>query len=206
MTTWTAPMFLTPERLIDRGDPQADEHEQHRAEPVVALVDELLDVEHPADRDRGVAGPRGDPVRPRVGEAERVAERHARVRVRPAVGGQPPRQRGEQQRQRERADGGEPHRDEADRAVRGERRRQVEDADADDAAHDQRDRDAESEARRRRSPAGTSAWGGTSAVALTTRRTFGVGDRSRMIHLSTSTTTGMTSARPSTAAPLRLGE
>ena len=61
---------------VDRGgDPQTDQHEQDREQPVVSGVDELLDVEHPADCDRGVAGPGSDPVRPRVREAEPVAER-----------------------------------------------------------------------------------------------------------------------------------
>ena len=56
----------------------------------MALVDEVLDVQDPADRDGRVAGPGGDPVRPGVREPEPVAEGDPRVRVRPAVGRQPP--------------------------------------------------------------------------------------------------------------------
>jgi hypothetical protein len=99
-------MFFTPGQVDHRGDPQPDENQQHREQLVVTLVDEVLDVQHPADRDGRVARPRGDPVRPSVREPEAVAEGDPRVRVRAAVSGQSPRQRGEQQREREGANGG----------------------------------------------------------------------------------------------------
>jgi hypothetical protein len=51
----------------------------------VARVDEHLDIQHPADGDRGVSGPGGDPVRPGVCEPQPVAESHTRVRVRAAL-------------------------------------------------------------------------------------------------------------------------
>jgi hypothetical protein len=51
-------MFLTPDRLMIGGDPQADQHEQDGDQLVLALVDEHLDVQHPADGDPRVAGPR----------------------------------------------------------------------------------------------------------------------------------------------------
>jgi hypothetical protein len=38
----------------------------------VAGVDEVLDVQHPADRDGRVARPRGDPAGPGVGEPGRL--------------------------------------------------------------------------------------------------------------------------------------
>ncbi len=139
-------MFLTPERLTSAGTHRPDEHQQDREHLLVAGVDELLDVEDPADRDRGVAGPRGDPVGPRVGEAPHVSVRDAGVRVRPSVGRKPSGEGREQHRQRQRPDRRQPHRDEGDRAIAGQRGRQVEDADPDDAADDQRGRGAQPEA------------------------------------------------------------
>ena len=69
--TWTDPMFFTPERLIAAGIHNPTSTSSDREEAVVAGVDEDLDVEHPADRDRSVACPRGDPVGPGVGEPQR---------------------------------------------------------------------------------------------------------------------------------------
>ena len=145
VSIWIDAMFFAPERLTNGGRPQPGEDEEDRAPLRVVLVDEVLDVEHPADRDRGVAGPGGDPVRPRVHEAERVAEADAGVCVRAAVRRHPARERAEEDREHERPDRRQSHRHERDRPVRSERRRQVEDADADDRAHDQGDRSGQSE-------------------------------------------------------------
>ena len=92
VTTWTEPMFLTPERLIRAGTHSPTSTSRTESPFVVALVDEDLDVEHPTDRDCGVTRPRGDPVRPGVDEADRVAVRHPGVGVGTAVGREPPRQ------------------------------------------------------------------------------------------------------------------
>ena len=113
VTTWTDPMFLTPERLIAAGIHSPTSTSRIEPGAVVTLVDELLDVEHPADGDGGVPGPGRDPVRPRVHEADPVAEGDAGVGVRATVGGQTTRERGEQQGQGERPDGRETHRDQA---------------------------------------------------------------------------------------------
>jgi hypothetical protein len=48
-------MFLTPDRFDRRRDPQPDEDEQHREHRIVAGVDEVSDVEDPADGDRRAA-------------------------------------------------------------------------------------------------------------------------------------------------------
>ena len=145
VTTWTEPMFLTPDRLISGRHPQPDQHQQDREPLRVALVDEHLDIEHPADRDGSVARPRSDPVGPRVHEADGIAVGHPGIGVGAAVGREPSGQAREQQRQRESPDRRETHRDEGDGSVPSQRGRQVEDADADDAAHNEGGRSGKTE-------------------------------------------------------------
>ena len=146
--TWTEPMFLTPERLIAAGIqsptstsstvihlvwPLLMKSSTYSTQPTAIAA---LPAHAVIQYDQALTKPRGLPnAGPRVG-------------IGAAVGGQPPGQRGEQHRQRQRADGGQRHRDQGDRAVARERRRQVEDADADDAADDQRHRRGQPELRR----------------------------------------------------------
>jgi hypothetical protein len=74
VTTWTDSHVLHAGQVDRRRNPQPDQHQQHRDPLGVAGVDEVLGIQHPADRDRGVARPGGDPVRPGVREPPAVAE------------------------------------------------------------------------------------------------------------------------------------
>jgi hypothetical protein len=118
----------------DQGD--ADE----RAEQLVVgrRRPELGQVADEGDGDRGVAGPHGDPVAPRRLEADEVAERPLRVRVRPAHARQRTTEVREHERQQHGAGAGEQPAEHGDRTRRtGQRRRQQEDAGPDHVAHDQ---------------------------------------------------------------------
>lgn len=112
-------------------------------------VPEHLDIAHPGDHDRGVAGPGGDPVRPGVEEAAEVPERIPRVQIRTAGARDPFRQSPQRQGQRHRADRHQNERHQADRTVDRQRRGQREHAGADHRPDHQSGRRREPESVRR---------------------------------------------------------
>src|SRR3954453_7447210 len=115
--TWTEPMFLTPDRLIAAGIhsptstsstvihlvwPLLMKCSTYRTQPTAIAA---LPAQAVIPYDQALANPSrgGDPGRRGVGDPQRVAYRVPPVRGRPAAGGHPPRQGGEQQCEHERA-------------------------------------------------------------------------------------------------------
>ena len=73
VTTWKVPMLRMPARLTAAGIDSPTRTSSTGSTGMVG-VDEVLDIQDPADRDRRVASRRGDPVRPGVREPEAIAK------------------------------------------------------------------------------------------------------------------------------------
>jgi hypothetical protein len=128
------------DQVVEHRQDQDDRREGRRGPAAATRAEQRREVTGAGDRDRGVAGPALDPVRPRGEEARERPERVVGVDVRPAGAARAAHEAGERERDRHAAEPDDDERRDRQPPVVGDRGGHGEDPGPDDPADHQRDR------------------------------------------------------------------